>query len=513
MEDTTSPDLAEATRADEFAQAFGRRRDELEAFLAAGRERFSAAETKLTGQIRHLAESLAQAQSEIRRTRDQQAARDEQLAREAQRLAELKESLEAAQAQWREAQDRTAKQQRQLADQIETSQATLAQRFDELAEREARIAEAESQVRNDQEQLALAQRQLNERDRELAASRESLDKELHELETQRKELERQRKQWASRHGKDDEIANARLAELESRLNAATGREEALQHDLTAARQTCTQLETKLAEQSTNQTDQQAEAHRQLESERDALAARLDESENRVAEHERQLKETQEANDQREDYRDRYKTAVEEIKTIGQRNKSLEKQLADANRGAAAAGFAPPGDDDWESRKRQLLAALEDIDEDDENENARRIEVENVIKTTEVAIAAKDQEIVQLRQRLDQQGERREAPAGGAPEFDQALDQDAVIHEERERLQRLQNELEEKLRQAEIDLSIERADVARQRLEVEEIMRQFAEQVTPAETIPASTSASDAAGDEKPAGRRWLARLGLKKQDG
>ena len=52
-----------------------------------------------------------------------------------------------------------------------------------------------------------------------------------------------------------------------------------------------------------------------------------------------------------------------------------------------------------------------------------------------------------------------------------FDQDEIIREERENLKQLQQQWEEKLRKAEIDLSVERAKIARERAELEEQLRE------------------------------------------
>ena len=79
----------------------------------------------------------------------------------------------------------------------------------------------------------------------------------------------------------------------------------------------------------------------------------------------------------------------------------------------------------------------------------------------------------------------------------------VIRQERENLLQAQAEWRERIGQAEIDISVERAKIARERMELEEKLRNYqSEQVSrPAE---GSTAAP-----EKPARGRWLARLGLK----
>ncbi|HEV3024384.1 MAG TPA: hypothetical protein VGX76_18035, partial [Pirellulales bacterium] len=81
-----------------------------------------------------------------------------------------------------------------------------------------------------------------------------------------------------------------------------------------------------------------------------------------------------------------------------------------------------------------------------------------------------------------------------------------VRTERERLRQLQLEWEEKLRQAEVDLSVERAKMARERAEIEEIQRRFNETQSQNDEQPIGAK------DKKPQRGRWLARLGLKDDE-
>ena len=135
----------------------------------------------------------------------------------------------------------------------------------------------------------------------------------------------------------------------------------------------------------------------------------------------------------------------------------------------------------------------------------------VLRITDEVIAAKDHEIQQLKTRLEEQSRDGAASANAldAASTDQMLNNDAVIREERGRLQRLQEEWQEKLRKAEVELSLERAKIARQRAELEEQARA----VEVASPERPSTTDTDRQQQAEPSGRgRWLARLGLTAAD-
>jgi hypothetical protein len=82
-----------------------------------------------------------------------------------------------------------------------------------------------------------------------------------------------------------------------------------------------------------------------------------------------------------------------------------------------------------------------------------------------------------------------------------IESDAMIIAERVRLQELQKDWEQKQRQAEIEMSLERAKLARERLELQEKLRNFEE------ANPPQTEDEKKIGKERNRGR-WLARLGL-----
>ena len=124
--------------------------------------------------------------------------------------------------------------------------------------------------------------------------------------------------------------------------------------------------------------------------------------------------------------------------------------------------------------------------------------------TDQVIAEKDREITELRRRLEEQSVA--VPGGAATEI---LDSSELIREERGKLARLQDEWREKLRQAEIDASVERAKLARERVDLDEKMQLY-------EAHCQRVSGLDDSGPGKRSGKaqggRWLSRLGLKEDE-
>jgi hypothetical protein len=255
--------------------------------------------------------------------------------------------------------------------------------------------------------------------------------------------------------------------------------------------------------------QRAETER-LRLDRDALATRLTQMDSRFADADGNAASgggdfhTADADLER-----RYELAVEDIRQLKSRNADLQQEADKARSTAAklAQQAQQSGTLDWEAEKQRILAALEtDCDEDDESQQAERLKINNVLRTTDEVVAAKDAEIQELQQQLEQSAYCA-AQASNATEIEAAFNADSAIIEERERLKRLQEQWQAKLRAAEVELAVERAKIARQRAELEEQARAARN----GSAVP--PKASDAEGPtERPAGRRWLTRLGLTEAD-
>ena len=120
------------------------------------------------------------------------------------------------------------------------------------------------------------------------------------------------------------------------------------------------------------------------------------------------------------------------------------------------------------------------------------------------IECRDQEIIELRNLLDQQSETRsDGIAIGASAIADMLDADELVQLEREKLQELQAEWEEKFREGEIEASLERARLSRDR---QEVLEKKAELELQLEHLQREYRQANAANSRT--SRRWLAKLGL-----
>ncbi len=206
---------------------------------------------------------------------------------------------------------------------------------------------------------------------------------------------------------------------------------------------------------------------ELRSERQSLVERLAEAESNVAT----------TNLQRNDeLHRRFELAVEDVRSLKRRNSELEEQLMGLKAAAAArpATLAAAGSDSpgWEAMKKQMIESLEADTDSSESRAEERLTIENTIVITDDVVAHKDREIAELKLVLSQQSNTIGSVAIGAAAAVAALDDDAVIRQEREKLAQLQEEWKRKLRQAEIDISVERAKITRDRAEIEDKLAAF-----------------------------------------
>ena len=523
----------------------------------------AALERRLAEQERELADRESQVQSQATSTNEAQARLNERLDHLQTLLEELNQrqatvqeaesNLSAARSDQQSAAESLERQRNEL----ETRQAQLQAQASELTDRENAISERERSAQESRQQLA---RELKLRRKEQLAEIEARRAELeHIVAREDSEIEGRITQFQdelSRLRQQTEDGKKQSAELRSQLEAAhaqVAQQEEVNRDLlkrleeiastdnrhsveaaelTAAlaeareraesqyaaseaalkksRQDQEQLKQELnaAVEQVEQAKQQIERLnadaeslraqvaaagdessqkriRELEGERDALLERLADSE--------EMASAGSSSEELEDLQRRYETAMSEIRELKLANAKHEERA-----GGTVAGQAM----DWETQKRRMLEQLEaDIDEDDPDQAADKLTIEGAIQMTDQAVAEKEKEIEELRRLLSEQSQNLGGVAVGAAAIADMLDTDDLVKQEREKLETLQQEWREKLRKAEIDISVERAKIARERAQLEEKL-----QLLDQRTI--SDGAEATSGDEPKRGK-WLARLGLR----
>lgn len=285
------------------------------------------------------------------------------------------------------------------------------------------------------------------------------------------------------------------AELKEKL-------EKMLHDLGEHREHVARLEGDLAARpETNDTDS-AELL-QLRQERDELARQLELARTTPGEGA--------DSEQLADLTRRFELAVEDVRALKTENAELQQKLSASESSPGAASGAD--ENDWEAQKRKLLASLEGEGDPDPADQPQRAEeratIEGTIQITDGVVAEKQREIEELKQQLADQ------PAGAEPGIDAEtaaataalIDEDAVVQAERDRLAQLEKEMEEKLRSAELELSMERAKIARAQSKLEE---QQLELETLRKSPGENTNQSSAGADTK---RKWFDKLGLGGNEG
>ncbi len=202
---------------------------------------------------------------------------------------------------------------------------------------------------------------------------------------------------------------------------------------------------------------------------------------------------------------RYELAMEDVREEKARSAELEQKLAISRKNGGTPA-ASGGGMDWEAQKLRMLAMLEEYDDGDAEQARERLTIQGTLDITDSVVADKDQEIAELRKLLEEQSSNIGNVAVGASAIAQLIESDEVIQHERERARQLQTEWEGKMRTAEVEISVERAKLARERSDLEEKLRVLEERSA---TMGAQTPAANAAAAKEPKRGRWLERLGLK----
>lgn len=251
---------------------------------------------------------------------------------------------------------------------------------------------------------------------------------------------------------------------------------------------------------------------------DAHLTRLERVEEALESHLRQLQEDSNAlsktpskSDANDDYQRRYEMALDDLRDLKVKHADLQFQLNEAR---AKMKYAPAVAQsngrclDWEAEKNRILALLEaDFDDNDPQQHAERLKIEDAIQSTENVITEKDREIEELRRRLDEYDGNDSCEAERSATLKQAVDADDAIKQNRQQLEDLKKQWQEKFRQAEIELSTERAKLARREAELNERVKAIS-----ADSPTQNDSDDKSNQSAQSPGKHWLSRLGLTEAD-
>ena len=443
MEDSASSSSSQETASALSAAALRELQQRARAALAASREQAARLEADITRQLDELATKL-----------DDQAAVDSGNVGQASRLEAEVERLTAELVASRDAwsKDRAALEQDRDAFKLQA---------DEL---DARLRASQDEWRNQlldfESRLQEQHSSWNEQRSDWAATRAALERERDEVQ-QKFELALQ----------DVQRLRERVAEME--------------HDL-ARRPEADQVDS---------TELVA-----LRAERETLARRIEELEQQPA-----ASIDADVEQQLADLQRRFELAVEDVRDLKTKNAKLESQLV-----ASKAGSPTPkldaGGMDWESQKRRMLAALEGDDDSEPERQQERVTIEATIEMTDAVVAEKDRQIAQLTAELEA---ARSLPVEDNEDrtrkISELIDADEIIAEHRKLSHQHEREMEAKLRAAELELSVERAKMARQKAELEELR----------DNLESQRQLYESTGTIPPPGaprRRWLSKLGIDGKD-
>ncbi len=498
-------------------------------------DRAQAALSAQRGQVSHLEEEITKRLEAITSAIAQQHAHDEEELRQAthgrvelERLRKQTDDARAALQSERSEQDAALEKRRKELDargskqderqasgrtrlRAGSAQAALDEKASAvsrheggLEEREAAVEAARKQAASERDQIALRETEWKVQRETLELARDELLAKLARLESlqhgSRDEWQKQLADFEHRMQEQQQSWNKQRAEFEAARAAAERERDELQQkfelaleDVQRFRARVTELEQDLARRpQANQADS-AELIA-LRAERDALAERVETLERQPVEHIDANSEQQIADLQR-----RFEMAVEDVRELKTKNAELESRVSSASRSVV---HSDAGGMDWESQKRRMLASLEDEggSEIDAERQQERANIENTIEMTDAVVAEKDREIQQLQTQLAEAASQKPAAADHVRQqkIDELVNADEVVAEHRMRIAQLEREMEDKLRAAELELSVERAKVAREKTELEELRIDV-------ESRRQSHDSGTAVGTPR---RRWLSKLGL-----
>ncbi len=512
MEATPLPIPSAEDSTEQFAAALRMQRQKVREFLAMQQERLQCAERELSEQLQHIGAELAADRRQTLQAGEELARRSAQLQQQAEAMEEMKTELAARQAEWEKLYRGVIEQQQAFTGQLKLQQDEIALRQQEFLEQQAAAAAAETGLMREKKEIEAGRVKLESRRAEIDALRESLQTRQDDLERRNQELNARtaetesRRRSIARELRAQHAANLKELELKrlALKQEAKADHSELQRQVESLKEECRILRDKFAA-AENSMDR-AEVER--------IKAENKEMADHLAVLERQLVETRQGlagaqnnrgtGDEDDDLNRRYEMSLDDLRELKARNEELQEQLARARQGGGAnAGHIRPGVLNWEAEKMRILAALEaNFEEENEEDREEKPKIQDVIRKTDRLVEEKNREIGELRGLLESQTNNIGSMAVGAAALGEILDADAIIQEERKNLARLQEECRDKLRQAEVEISLERAKIARERSQLNEKIRILEEQGINLASI------AEAKEPEKPPRGRWRARMGL-----
>jgi hypothetical protein len=437
-------------------------------------------------------------------------ANESALERRRAEVAELDAALQKSQLELEQTREDLRAREQKLANEQTTLANDLAALTSDqaavAAEREALQAAQTEFVQTQNAMEAASQLSRTETTSRLALLDQQLTSERAAWERERASVEEQRKLLAKERDDLSTALDAARGELTvARANAvAAGELAEVKQDFQAALADVERLKVRVEELETeldgrpvvNETDVVELVH--LRAEHEAMAQRIGELEEQAAAAASAAPIADQSDVQR-----RLELALDDLRDMKKRNAELEAQAESSTHGG---GGMPSTDSvsSWEAMKLKMLANLEGEEDDgDEDRRAERVKIEEAIRHTEAALARKDRELADLKAKLL---EAADAPPDRNAAVDQLIDADEVIAEHRARIAQLELEVTAKLREAEMELSVERAKITRETAHLAALKAEIDAHRAMGGDVPA------APGTPQHPKRRWLSKLGLSGEE-
>ncbi len=301
----------------------------------------------------------------------------------------------------------------------------------------------------------------NEEHADVLASVEALKSEMDTQTTLRAQIE-----------SDRDALNEQLAEQHARFARLEDDAREAKEELLSARHEEHELRSQLAE-SRKLLDQRAKQLKTLrenveherkhgkvaaanEAELDQLRQERDQLQRKSQKLEQQLTEhlaNQNSENELSDLRRRFEMAVEDVRKLRKANEQLERKVQRTSKSAKDEPIS------WDDRKQQLQSQAAGNDNPSLAKDMATLN--DAVRMTDEIVAQKDQQIVELMSKLQRLQDAVEQAA--QEKIDQADADKAVAQSaEQERLRKLQEEWREKLRGAEVEIAVQRAENARRR---------------------------------------------------
>ena len=494
----------ETRRETSSALPFAEQREQVRRFLGELSESTAAAEAEIAGIVKQLLDDVA-ASPRAGSGSKETAAREAQLATREAQFAALETQLAAREAQLVARQAELTEQLKRL----EAERSAWENAATQGEQRDSASGAALEAIKLERKQLADERSRLEHEAEETNRLRARLEERRARHEQAEEELEAEKRKAKSRRRK----MLAEIAEQAEQAEAAFKRREA---ELQTKAESLAARERSLAERPSADTSGLESEVRRLQRELDEYVESYEECRRENLELRERLESVQASagSSADDEIRHRFEETQAELRELQRRHLDLERAheaaLAAPQAGGGSTGGALPMD--WESQKRRLLAALEsDATMNDPKSRADRLTVEGTIRITDGVVQEKEREIAELKQMLEQQSRNVGEVSIGAAALAGMLDQDDLIREHREQAETLKKQWEEKLRAAEIEISIERAKIGRERNELAEKQAELQAQLSQkGQDAPAIAVTSN--DPKKQGGGRWLARLGLRDNE-